>query len=40
MADLMEVTEDFFRVIFEEEAGELGVLQRSFPRGRGHVELG
>ena len=36
MADLMEVTEDFLWVIFEEEVGLFRVLWHTLPRGRGH----
>lgn len=39
MADLVEVAEHLLRVIFEEEVGKVGVLRRSFPRGRWHGGL-
>lgn len=33
MSDLMKITEDFLRVIFEEEVSQLGVLRHPFPCG-------
>lgn len=39
MADLVQVAEDFFRVIFEKEVGRLWVFQSSLLRGRRHHEL-
>lgn len=39
MPDLMQVTEDVLRIIFEEEVRQLWVLQHSFPCGRRHYGL-
>lgn len=39
MTDLMQVAEDFLRVIFEKEVSKLGIFQPPLPRGRRHHEL-